>query len=133
MVRKYSTVDEYIASQSNDVKEKLIQLRQLIKKTAPNAEELISYQMPAYKFRGLLIFFAACKNHIGFYPTSSGITAFKKELAAYQTSKGAIQFPLDEPLPVKLIAQIVAYRVKENGQKKLVKEAAKKNASPKKL
>lgn len=129
MKKGFTTIDEYIALQADHVKDRLIQLHEVICKSAPEAEALISYQMPAYKLHGVLVYFAACKNHIGFYPTASGIKAFQEKIAAYKNSKGAIQFPLDKPLPVKLIAQIVAYRVKENVQKKLLKEAAKKNTS----
>jgi uncharacterized protein YdhG (YjbR/CyaY superfamily) len=86
-----------------------------IRKVAPEAEEAISYQMPTFRLAGKnLVHFAAFKNHIGFYPVPTGIAAFKKELAAYKTSKGAVQFPLDQPLPLKLIARMVKFRVKEN-------------------
>lgn len=85
-----------------------------IKKSAPEAEEKISYQIPTFYLNGNLIHFAGYKNHIGFYPTSSGIKAFKKELSKYKNSKGSVQFPLDEKLPLALIKKIVKYRVKEN-------------------
>ena len=93
-------------------------LRQTIRKAAPEAEEVISYQMPAYKLQGMLVYFAAYKNHIGFYPTGSGIFAFKKELSIYECSKGTVRFPLDKPLPLGLIGKIVKFRVKENLEKK---------------
>lgn len=110
--------DEYIAGFPENIQRKLNDLRAAIKKAAPEAEESISYCMPAYKFNGMLVYFAAQKNHIGFYPTSSGVAAFKNELAGYKTSKGAIQFPLDKPLPLKLISTIVKFRVKENSDRR---------------
>jgi len=106
-----STVDRYLADFPPETKSLLNQLRETIKKAVPEAEEVISYQMPAYKFHGMLVYFAGCKNHIGFYPTSSGIANFKKELSTYKSSKGSVQFPLDQPLPLELIAEIVRFRV----------------------
>ena len=94
----------------------LEKMRQAIKSVAPDAEEVISYQMPAFRYHGMLVYFAAYKNHIGFYPTASGIAAFKKELAIYKTSTGAVQFPIDAKLPLCLITKIVKYRVKENSE-----------------
>jgi len=110
----FSTIDEYIGTFPKDVQNTLRKLRQAIKEAAPDAVEAISYQMPAFRLRGNLVYFAAFKNHIGFYPTSSGIEAFKKELSSYETSKGAIRFPIGKPLPLSLITKIVRYRVKEN-------------------
>ena len=117
MMKKPSNVDEYIANFSADVQEKLQQVRTAIKKTAPNAEEVISYSMPAYKQNGILVYFAGYKNHIGFYPAPSGIEAFKEALSPYKTSKGAVQFPIDKPLPLSLVSKIVKYRVKQNLEK----------------
>jgi uncharacterized protein YdhG (YjbR/CyaY superfamily) len=114
---KPNNVNEYIESFPKATQTLLKQIRATIKKAAPYAEELISYQMPAYKCNGPLVYFAGYKNHIGFYPTPSGILAFKKELAIYKTSKGAVQFPIDEKLPLGLITKIVKYRVKENSEK----------------
>ena len=111
---KTLTIDEYISTFPKDVQSILEKLRQTIRKAAPDAEEAISYQMPTFKLRGNLVYFAAFKNHIGFYPTSSGVAAFKKELSSYETSKGAVRFPNDKPLPLSLIRRIVKYRVKEN-------------------
>jgi len=108
------TIDEYIAGFPKDIQSKLQALRATIRKAAPDAEEAIKYQMPTFTLTGNLVHFAAFKNHIGFYPAPTGIAAFKKELAAYKTSKGAVQFPLDQPLPLKLIARMVKFRVKEN-------------------
>lgn len=112
--KKYSSVDEYIASQVPEVKEKLQTMRQAIRKAVPLAEECISYNMPAYKQAGVLVYFAAQKKHIGFYPTASGIKAFADKLQVYTTSKGAIQFPLNRPIPKRLVAQITKYRLLEN-------------------
>lgn len=111
---KLSNIDEYISLFSKDVQVILESLRQTIHKAAPKAEEAISYQMPTFKLNGNLVYFAAYKNHVGFYPTPSGIEAFKKELSKYKSSKGAVQFPIDKKLPLGLITKIVKYRVKEN-------------------
>ncbi|MGE5430761.1 MAG: iron chaperone, partial [Syntrophomonadaceae bacterium] len=112
---KFSTVDEYIESFPPDVKSILKDLRRAIRQTAPKAEEVISYNMPAYKFHGILVYFAGHKNHIGFYPGSGAITGiFKDSLAGYKTSKGTVQLPMDKPLPLRLIKDIVKYRIKEN-------------------
>ena len=116
-MKKPKDVDEYISDSAIEVQKILGQLRTTIRKTAPLAEEIISYGMPAYKLNGILVYFAPRKNHIGFYPTASGIEAFKKELSAYKWSKGAVQFPLDKPLPLGLISKIVKFRVKENLQR----------------
>jgi uncharacterized protein YdhG (YjbR/CyaY superfamily) len=106
--------DEYISEFPPDVQKILNQIRAAIKKAAPKATEVISYGMPAFKQNKVLVYFAAGKNHIGFYPTPNPIVFFSKELAAYKTSKGAIQFPYTEPLPLKLISKIVKYRVAED-------------------
>ena len=115
-------VDEYIAGFDPAIKERLEQLRQTIKKTAPAAEETISYMMPAYKLHGMLVYFAGYKNHIGFYPGAGGIEAFKKELSVYKGAKGSVQFPHDKPLPLGLISKIVKYRVKQNLEKAKLKK-----------
>ena len=93
-------------------------MRQTIREAAPEAIETISYQMPTFKLNGNLVHFAAFKNHIGFYPTPSGIEQFKKELSPYKGSKGAVQFPLDKPAPFDLVKKIVIFRVKENLREK---------------
>ena len=111
---KFKTVDEYLNQFTGGALRALKQMRATIKKAAPQAEEVISYNMPAFKLNGVLVFYAAYKEHIGFYPTPSGIAAFKKELSAYEGAKGSVQFPLNEPLPLELITKIVRYRVKEN-------------------
>jgi uncharacterized protein YdhG (YjbR/CyaY superfamily) len=112
-----TSIDQYILAFPEDVRSKLLELRSLIQSDAPEATEKISYRMPTFYFNGNLVHFAAFAHHIGFYPTPSGIEAFQDELKPYKTSKGAIQFPLDQPLPLKLISRIVRYRVKENAQK----------------
>ncbi|HEU4861905.1 MAG TPA: DUF1801 domain-containing protein [Chitinophagaceae bacterium] len=119
-------VDEYVAAQPQAAQAALNKLRSTIRSAAPEAEEAISYQMPAYKHYGMLVYFAAWPGHIGFYPTPSGIEAFKKELAAYEMSKGTIKFPLDKAIPYSLISKIVKYRVKENEMKASLKNQLKK-------
>jgi uncharacterized protein YdhG (YjbR/CyaY superfamily) len=108
-----STIDEYIAQCPVDVQPILSRIRAIIKEAAPQAVERISYQMPTFYLRGNLVHFAAHPHHIGFYPTPSGIETFKAELSGYKTSKGAVQFPLDQPIPYDLIGRIVMYRVAE--------------------
>jgi uncharacterized protein YdhG (YjbR/CyaY superfamily) len=113
----FRTIDEYIAAFPEDKQALMQELRATIKATAPNAEERISYQMPAFALNGNLLYFAALKNHIGFYPTSSGVAAFEGELSDFEHSKGAIKLPLDKPLPLDLIRRVVEYRVAENMKK----------------
>lgn len=107
-------IDDYISKFPQEIKASLELLRRTIRKAAPKADETISYQIPTFKLNGNLVHFAAYKNHIGFYPASSGIEVFKKELAEYETSKGTVKFPIDKKLPLALITRIVKYRVKEN-------------------
>ena len=115
----FKTIDEYIAIFPENVQSILEELRQAIKESAPEAEELISYQMPAFKLNGILVWFAAFKNHVGFYPKISAIEAFKEELSGHEVGKGTIRFPLNKPIPLDLVKKIVRYRVKENlGKKK---------------
>lgn len=113
-MEKHKTIDSYISAQSEPVQRKLKRLRAAIKKAAPNAEEGINYQIPTFSLAGNLVHFAAFKTHIGFYPTPSGVEAFKQELSVYKGAKGSVQFPIDQPLPLKLITAIVKFRVKEN-------------------
>ena len=110
----FSNVQEYIALHPAPIRKGLALIRKTIKTAAPGAEELISYQMPAYKLNGMLAFFSATKNHYGFYPTSRPIEAFREKLKSYETSKGTIRFPLDKPIPVKLISEIVKWKMKDN-------------------
>ncbi len=124
------TIDDYISLQEKGKQAGLQKIRAIIKKVAPKATEGISYQMPVFKQNGNLVYFAAAKNHYGFYPTSKPIEVFKAQLDAkgYTYSKGAIQFPADEPLPVKLIQEIVKFRIQDNEMKLVAKEKAKKVA-----
>jgi uncharacterized protein YdhG (YjbR/CyaY superfamily) len=116
--KDFKTIDEYISTFPKNIQSILQELRQVIKESAPNAEEAIRYQIPTFRLNGNLIHFAAFKKHIGFYPTSSGTESFKNELSNYETSKGTIRFPLDKPIPFDLVKKIVLYRVKENTSKK---------------
>ncbi|MDF2628177.1 MAG: hypothetical protein K0R39_2008 [Symbiobacteriaceae bacterium] len=125
------TVDAYIAEFPPDIQQVLQELRALIRATAPEATETISYSMPTFDLdKKHLVHFAAFKQHIGLYPTPSGIEAFQEELAPYKTSKGAVQFPLGQPLPIDLIRRIVAYRVAESAARKAAKSAARGPKSP---
>ena len=115
----FKTIDEYIATFPKNVQSILQELRQVIREAAPEAKEAISYQMPAFKLNGNLVYFAAWKNHIGFYGgTGEVVKTFKKELSNHEVSKGTIKFPLDKPIPYELVRKIVKYRVKENLDKK---------------
>ncbi len=111
---KANGIDLYIAGFTGDTQLKLQQLREIILKTVPEAEEKLSYKMPYYSYHGRLAYFAGYKNHIGFYPMASSITKFKKEISGYKNAKGSVQFPLDKPLPVKLITRMIAFKAKEN-------------------
>jgi uncharacterized protein YdhG (YjbR/CyaY superfamily) len=110
-------MEAYIAAAPADRRAVLDQLRAAIRAAAPEAEETISYNIPAFAQHGTLVYVAAMKTYIGFYPTGSGIAAFQVELAAYERTKGAVHLPLDRPLPVELIQRIVRFRVEENRQK----------------
>lgn len=107
-------IDEYIAGFPSGTQKILHQLRETIKKAAPQAEETINYAIPTFKLKGNLVHFAGYKKHIGFYPAPSAIEAFKEALSGYKGAKGSIQFPIDHPLPLELITKIVEFRVKEN-------------------
>lgn len=119
------TIDDYIQTFPKEVQKKLGSIRQLIRELAPEAQEKISYRMPTFYLNGNLVHFAAYKNHIGLYPTPSGISAFKKELSRYKNAKGSVQFPMDESLPVDLIKRIVKYRLEKNRKKPNVKTSSK--------
>ena len=108
------SVEDYIAGFPPGVRSVLRKMRAAIRKAAPGAEERISWGMPAYAQDGMLAFFAAFEKHVSFFPGSEGIEKFKKELAAYRTSKGTVRFPLGTPVPYGLIGRIVEFRVKEN-------------------
>lgn len=105
---------DYLERFPKDVQQRLQKMRLTVKKAAPQAKEKMSYGIPAFSLHGMLVWFAAFKNHIGFYPRTSAIAAFKKELSAYKGAKGSVQFPLDKPLPFPLISRMVKFRVKEN-------------------
>ena len=111
---KFNNIDKYIAGFPKDTQELLEQIRVTIRNAAPEAEEVISYQMAAFRLHKILVYFAGFKNHIGFYPGASGVEAFKKELSVYKSGKGSVQFPLDKPIPSELITWIVKFRVNEN-------------------
>lgn len=125
MNREIKDIDDYVSLYPDNVKLMLEKIRQTIRKAAPKAEEVISYHMPAFKYHGVLVYFAAYKNHIGFYPTSSGIEAFKNELSTYKGAKGSVQFPLAGSIPLSLISKIVKFRVKENLVKAKLKGKSK--------
>src|SRR6266516_3000312 len=114
----FESIDQYIITFSPDVQKTQENVRGKIRKAAAEAEEAISYQIPTFKLNGELVYFAAFKKHIGFFPTSSGISAFKRELSKYKTSRGTAQFPLDQPIPYDLVTRIVLFRKKENLEKK---------------
>ena len=116
-MKKPENVDAYIASFPVDAQVLLKQMRKAVKDTAPQAEEIISYGIPAFRFKGMLVWFAAHTNHIGLYPRGSGIEEFAEQLKGHKVSKGTIQFPLDKPIPVDLIAAIVKFRLEENLRK----------------
>lgn len=124
----FKTIDEYIDTFPEDVQKILNELRQTIREIAPEAEETINYQIPTFTLNGNLVHFAAFPNHIGFYPTPSGMEAFKKELSGYKSAKGSVQFPIHEPLPLPLIRRIVEYRVKENLERKPKKKSASRKS-----
>jgi uncharacterized protein YdhG (YjbR/CyaY superfamily) len=124
--RQFKTIDEYIASFPPDVQQILEKLRMTIKDSAPNAQEAISYGMPAFKLNGDLVYFAAYKKHIGFCPRGpSAIKAFKDELSGYEQSKRTIRFPLDQPIPFDLVKRIVKFRVQQNESGKRSSEASR--------
>ena len=119
------SIDDYIAGFPPHIRAILEKIRATIRKAAPNAQEAIKYQMPTFTLHGNLVHFAACKNHIGFYPAPSGITQFSRELSIYKSAKGSVQFPLDQPVPYELIGRIVKFRVKENQEKAALKSKKK--------
>lgn len=121
-------IDDYIEGFPEEIQSKLQQVRTTIKETAPDAKETIGYGIPTFKLNGNLVHFAAFKNHIGFYPTPTGIEEFEKELSVYKQGKGSVQFPLDKPMPLGLISKIVKYRVKRNYESALTKKS--ENATP---
>ena len=124
-------VDEYIKRYPADVQPVLQKIRQTIRKTAPEAKEVISYQIPGYMLNGVLIFFAAFRNHISVYPAPRENEAFKKELSAYKGGKGTVQFPIGQPIPYDLIMRITKFRLRENEERPATKNKTAKKASVK--
>ena len=122
----FKSIDEYIATFPEAVQERLQAMRTTIKAAAPEAQEIISYNMPAFFLKGNLVYFSAAKNHVGFYPTPSAIKAFEDELSVYNGAKGSVQFPYNEPLPLDLIGRMVQFRVAENLKKAESKARKKK-------
>ena len=113
----YKSIDEYIRSFPDHSRKKLLELREIIREQAPQAQEKISYQMPAFFLNGNLVHFAGYSKHIGFYPGAGAVTAFKNKLSKYKNAKGSVQFPIEEPLPAKLIKEIVEFKVAQNTKK----------------
>lgn len=124
-MKTFNNIDEYIADFPEDIQNLLNQMRETIQKASPEATEKISYAMPTFDLGGNLVHFAAFKNHIGFYPASSGIAAFQEEISAYKNSKGAVQFPINQPLPLALVKKIVQFRTQENLKKLAFKQQLK--------
>jgi len=122
----FQTIDEYIATFPEEKQALLQEMRTIIKAAAPEAVELISYQMSAFAQHGNLVYFAALKNHIRLYPTASGIATIKDELSSYESSKGAVKFPINQPLPIELISKIIQFRVGESLKKFAAKRSKKK-------
>src|SRR6185436_10597127 len=125
-MKAYATVDEYIALAEPKAKKALKDIRKTIKSAAPKAEEVISYQIPGYKYHGMLVFFAAWKNHISLYPAPWSADSLKKEMSVYEGSKGTIKFPIDKPMPLALIKKMVKYRMKQNEERAASKQLVKK-------
>ena len=116
--QKFDSVDEYIGSFPEHIRVRLEEIRQLIKGLIPQAQEKISYQMPAFDLNGIVVWYAGYSKHIGFYPGADGIAAFRSELSGYKNAKGSVQFPLDKPLPVELISKMTRFRAEGNLKKK---------------
>ena len=123
---RFETISEYIADHPPRLRAILKKMNDTIKKAAPSAEEVISYNMPAFKLDGLLLYYRAHTSHLGFYPYPSAIKAFKTELVKYKSAKGSVQFPYDEPIPYSLVEKMVKFRVKENQEKAMLKKVKKK-------
>ncbi len=124
--KKFQIVDEYISALPEPAMTLMLQMRRTIKKAAPAAEEVISYNIPAFRQDGMLVWYAAFKKHIGFYPRMSAIGEFHNELLSYKCSKGAIQFPIDKPLPLGLITKMVKFRIKENRLEQEIRQFKKR-------
>lgn len=122
MEKKFKSVDEYISSFSGDTRERLETVRETVRVAAPDAQEVISYNMPAFRKNGNLVYFAAFTDHIGFYPSPSGIVEFEDELKRYRSGKGSVRLPNNMPLPLDLISRIVKFRISENDRKAAAKK-----------
>jgi uncharacterized protein YdhG (YjbR/CyaY superfamily) len=122
---KPNSIQEYLSWFPPEIQAKLQQMREILRQAVPEAEEVISYHMPAFKTSEVLVYYAAAKSHLGYYPTSSGVINFKEELSGYVTSKGAIQFPYDEDLPVQLIGEIAQFRAQEAVERAAAKKKKK--------
>ncbi len=125
MQAAFSTVDEYFAAQPDEVRQTLEQFRQLISRAAPDADEVLSYQMPAFRFQGRFVWYAICKNHYGLYVLPAVLQAFKKQLGDYELTKSTIRFPLNTPLPETLITGIIRYAVQYNLERQALTKIAK--------
>jgi uncharacterized protein YdhG (YjbR/CyaY superfamily) len=125
MLAKPQSVDEYLAGFDAGTRKILKQVRAAIKQAAPEAQEVISYGMPAFKWNGMLVWYAGYAKHIGFYPKPEALLAFKKELAVYKSSKGAVQFPIDKPMPLALIKKMVKFRIQANKEAMKLKAVIK--------
>ena len=123
------SVDDYIGRFPDDIRAILEKVRTTIRKTAPKAGEKISYGIPTVTLNGNLVHYAAFKNHIGFYPTSSGIKKFKQELSNYKGGRGSVQFPLDKPIPLGLISKIVAFRLQVSLKRRSLKNKTLKTTA----
>lgn len=117
MMNDHNPIDDYISQFPENVQDKLVEIREILRVALPHATEVISYKMPAFKTSEVLVYFAGYKNHIGFYPTGSGIREFQSEFGNYKWSKGAVQFPLNEALPAGLIQRIAVFRMAEAARK----------------
>ncbi len=117
MEKHAESIDAYVQEQPPAIRKRLKEIRSIVRQIAPAATEKISYRMPAFFLNGVIVYFGAFRNHIGFYPGANGVAAFQNEIKSYKSAKGSIQFPHDRPLPAALIRRIVKYRVKENIQK----------------
>ena len=124
--RKFQTIDEYHSTVPEDIRKLLNVMRKTIREAAPEAEEYIGYNMPAYRLNGPLVYYAAAKTHIGFYPTSTAIVAFAGKLKDYKTSKGAIQFPIEKGIPIDLVKEIEGFKLAENLARAETKRRIKK-------
>jgi len=132
MESKASDINSYIETQPENFRIALQKIRETIKEAAPDAEETISYSMPAFRYYGILVYFAGFKNHIGFFPTGKGIESVKDELSGYEFSKGTIRFPINKPIPFDLIRKIIKNRVAENLEKAKAKAKVKAEVKVKK-